>query len=268
MNAHKPEDVLEQFAAFFLKAGPHLQTVVSILTPWALLITAITEHVWVRDTCGAAADKLMGYLSATVVIKDVHMLHPQILKWMSEKKSGRQIRTLSLESPFWGGTDEDDEIEWDAEQVNKKKLVYVPDAGVYQHTFQGYRLTIERKITRTERSKMDNIIISCLSPFSGPRVIKTFLEHVQNDAAEAQRNRTTVFKPASKGWNWEWGISRPKRNLDAVTLEPKIKDQLVKDIEVYLNSRTRKYYAHRGIPWRRGFLFWGKYTDGFLAHYS
>lgn len=45
--------------------------------------------------------------------------------------------------------------------------------------------------------------------------------------------------------------------LDTVHLDKSIKDELIADIETYLQPETRKFYTERGIPYRRGYLLHG-----------
>ena len=62
--------------------------------------------------------------------------------------------------------------------------------------------------------------------------------------------------------NLEWALagSRPKRPLSSVVLDRKIKKRIVEDASDFLKSE--KWYADRGIPWRRGYLFHGKPGTG------
>ena len=104
------------------------------------------------------------------------------------------------------------------------------------------------------------IVISCPSFIAGTRPIQQFLQHVKT--MPAKDNTTTIYRPDGANSTWDAGITRPSRNLNAVTLDAHVKDDLVKDIEIYLAPETRKYYANRGIPWRRGFLFYGNPGTG------
>jgi chaperone BCS1 len=104
------------------------------------------------------------------------------------------------------------------------------------------------------------IVISCPSFIAGTKPIQQFLQHVKT--MPAKDNTTTIYRPDGANSTWDAGITRPSRNLNAVTLDAHVKDDLVKDIETYLAPETRKYYANRGIPWRRGFLFYGNPGTG------
>jgi mitochondrial chaperone BCS1 len=52
-------------------------------------------------------------------------------------------------------------------------------------------------------------------------------------------------------------ITRPSRPLRTVDMDERIRASLIKDIERYLDPSTRRFYSNRGIPYRRGYLFYG-----------
>ena len=86
----------------------------------------------------------------------------------------------------------------------------------------------------------------------------------------AKDHTTTIYRPdiasGNHAGNWDAGITRPSRNLNAVTLDSNIKDDLIKDVETYLSPATRRYYVNRGIPWRRGLLFYGNSCESVNIH--
>lgn len=51
--------------------------------------------------------------------------------------------------------------------------------------------------------------------------------------------------------------SRPNRPITTVDLDHGDRDALVADVAQYLRPATRRFYARRGIPYRRGYLFHG-----------
>ncbi|KIM97813.1 hypothetical protein OIDMADRAFT_105308 [Oidiodendron maius Zn] len=56
---------------------------------------------------------------------------------------------------------------------------------------------------------------------------------------------------------WKTVAMRPSRPLHTVVLGDEQKEQLLSDIGEYLQPHTRQWYAVRGIPYRRGYLFFG-----------
>lgn len=55
--------------------------------------------------------------------------------------------------------------------------------------------------------------------------------------------------------DWSLAGSRPKRPLSSVVLDKGIKEHLLADAKEFMENE--KWYAERGIPWRRGYLLHG-----------
>lgn len=55
--------------------------------------------------------------------------------------------------------------------------------------------------------------------------------------------------------DWSLAGSRPKRPLSSVVLDQGIKERLLVDAKDFMSNE--KWYAARGIPWRRGYLLHG-----------
>lgn len=256
-KTYTPEDVLKKFVELLADSGPKLQTAVSIITPWALLITAIVEHEWVRKTCNAMSNSLIRPFTASITMRDSHYMHSRLLKWMADNGLGKEVQTLSLTRPDSADTNNTDGL-FEGPYI-QQPLTYRPSVGTYTHVFEGHQFTIERTIVHREKAREadDYITISCMSFVSGTRLIKRFLEHIKADIVAALQHKTSIYRAHRRGWWWDNCVTRPSRNLKDITLDSTVKEPLVRDIGDYLDPRTRKYYANRGIPWRRGFLFYG-----------
>ena len=99
------------------------------------------------------------------------------------------------------------------------------------------------------------VVISCPSLFGGTQPIKNFLEHV-NKVSEHDEI-THIFRPDYNVLDWDAGVPLPKRSLNAVSLDTDLKGDLVRNVETFLKSASYRWYANRGIPYRRGMLFYG-----------
>lgn len=62
--------------------------------------------------------------------------------------------------------------------------------------------------------------------------------------------------------SWRWTDSRHKRPMSSIVLDPGVKEMLLDDTRDFL--RSEKWYADRGIPFRRGYLLHG--VSRMLAH--
>ena len=218
----------------------------------------------------------MSYVDTSIIIGSELDMHRHLLSWMAGDSFGKEVRTLQLIQSHSPEVEEGTNDPHTEAHVMSEPLHYSPAVGQYTYVFEGHRLTIERTIWPGSKDKddVDSIKISCLSPFAGARVVKAFLEHVKRAVAVKMVNQTYVYKVDDRARIWQ-GHARPSRNLNAVTLDRRVKDSLVQDIGAYLSPKTRRYYSNRGIPWRRGFLFYGppgtgktSFTTALAGHFN
>jgi chaperone BCS1 len=309
MGTTSPERVLKNFIEVLKSASPQFKLAIALLTPWALLITAISKYAWLAKWFSTIRNYVSDWLYASVSIPSSHPLNRQVLAYMVEHGLGKNARTLALTTPglslanyqdieraIYGSGAYDtygrrvpsshNSHKYKDDDPDKKSLSYVPEVGKYSFWWKWHRMTFERKVNMHEeydsKGKVkyrqmttgnETIVISVTSPFSGAKPIQDFLQHIK--AAPAKDRSTTIYRPNIANINWDQGITRPSRNLNAVTLDSKVKDDLVKDIETYLSPATRKYYANRGIPYRRGLLFYGNpgcgktsFTNALAGHFG
>jgi len=75
--------------------------------------------------------------------------------------------------------------------------------------------------------------------------------------------KTTIYRPRQKESRreyqslWQQVTRRPVRPMDTVVLDLQEKHDVLADINEYLHPSTPRWYASRGIPLRRGYLFHG-----------
>ncbi|EUC58891.1 P-loop nucleoside triphosphate hydrolase, putative [Rhizoctonia solani AG-3 Rhs1AP] len=83
---------------------------------------------------------------------------------------------------------------------------------------------------------------------------KAALDHRARDLAEIQINIGDQYG------NWKRLSSKPHRDFGSVVLEPEIKRKLLEDANDFLENE--RWYADRGIPYRRGYLLYGTPGSG------
>ncbi|KAK3720172.1 hypothetical protein LTR37_003996 [Vermiconidia calcicola] len=307
-----PDKVLKNFLEILKSASPHLKLAIAFLTPWTLLIAAISKHAWLTEWLKSLKNYVDGSLYASVTIPASHPLNRQVLAYMVEHGLRRNARTLALTNPALAKAQQSmidmidsgypygTRVQYDSrgrrihsgkplasgedEDKERQALSYEPQVGKYTFWHKWRLMTFEKKKTMSEQidhkgnkrltqlpSGNETIVISCPSLFAGAKPIQDFLHEIKS--APAKDSTTTIYRP--EGVNWDTGISRPSRKLNSVTLDSKIKDELVRDVETYLSPATRKYYANRGIPWRRGFLLYGmpgcgktSFTNALAGHFD
>lgn len=99
-----------------------------------------------------------------------------------------------------------------------------------------------------------------MTTLSRDRAIFTeILEEAREMALRNEQGKTVIYT----AWSTEWrpfGNPRTRRELDSVVLDDGVKESIVADIHDFIASK--QWYADRGIPYRRGYLFHGPPGSG------
>jgi chaperone BCS1 len=147
-------------------------------------------------------------------------------------------------------------------------LQYEPYFGSYIF-FHNYRLFIFERGRRERPSTMpwrqtsmdeQHIQLRTLGWSTAP--LKALLSHIKQWSLEREHDITVIKRPQSKDTRrregaWARVTSRPSRPMDTVVLNDEQKNTLIADVNEYLSPTSPQWYASRGIPLRRGYLFHG-----------
>ena len=106
----------------------------------------------------------------------------------------------------------------------------------------------------------DVIQIDCIGRSIDP--IKDLLRTIRVWSLTRSQKTTVVRHPTPKdraryGGAWSKTTSRPSRPMDTVILDATQKAMIINDMNEYLHPASPHWYAMRGIPYRRGYLFHG-----------
>ncbi|RKO91364.1 mitochondrial chaperone BCS1, partial [Blyttiomyces helicus] len=104
---------------------------------------------------------------------------------------------------------------------------------------------------------MERITINALG--RSRTVLEELVREAQIQFAEKDRCRTVIYSADQYG-GWRRTRSRPIRPLNTIMLDGGLKSSILNDVREFLGSE--KYYADRGIPYRRGYMFYGSPGTG------
>lgn len=131
---------------------------------------------------------------------------------------------------------------------NKRSMV-APAEGRHWVIYRGKLVRVDRKVTTKETSWSikESFVITC---FGRDRaIIKAFLSDITHVTHENMINIYTW-----SGW-WRKQRRRRGRCRDTLFLNAGVADEVFRDVEWFLGAQ--EYYAERGIPYHRGYLFEG-----------
>lgn len=220
----------------------------------------------------------LDYFTSSVHIEGSDDLYTTILEWIAATRPDLSKRSLTARTQYGNQYDSDDEDEADADMLAKVAVGdhgyfnfsktasrvpprYEPDHG--QFWFSTSHGTFQfRKNEYTTRGSdglehIESCIdLSCIGLSTSP--IKSLLNDIKSWTVRKEGSKTIIRVPADERWNgWMRSSERPSRNLDTVILDPEQKSRILQDMNEYLHPLSSKWYASRGIPYRRGYLFTG-----------
>ncbi|KAI6783555.1 mitochondrial chaperone BCS1-B-like protein [Emericellopsis cladophorae] len=220
------------------------------------------------------------HLMSSVRIRTDDEIFNMIMAWVAtqnfSRKSRRFIANTNLNSRAWSmwrffndedeDEDEDEEQDWRKKETskNKKQLRYTPSYGTHLFFFRHRPLLFERCENREQMgslmiSEKEEIIISCFGRSAD--LIKELLHEAREQHMAKDEQKTLIYRGGSDGQGgdltWKRCMARSTRPFSTVILNEKVKQELVDDVADYLAPKTRKWYANRGIPYRRGYLLHG-----------
>ncbi|KAF9524620.1 hypothetical protein CPB83DRAFT_897770 [Crepidotus variabilis] len=146
--------------------------------------------------------------------------------------------------------DEADSAE-DPEGKPKTRIVFQPTYDT-THTiyYRGHWLRVRRGKRQDTGCEMLSISVVARSN----AILKQLVLQAKKEYEAESVHRIQIYFADIHG-SWRWTDSRHKRPLSSIVLNQGVKESLVDDTKDFL--RSEKWYADRGIPFRRGYLLHG-----------
>jgi chaperone BCS1 len=219
---------------------------------------------------GQAYEIFAGYFRSCVTIEDDDSLFDQIMEWIAEQRMTEKSRDLKAVTK-WMHDEEDedagsDDVLDESGIFNYEKWAsaipprYEPNYGSDVFHFQGRRFTFNREKKEKDKGSWsandETVVISCAGRSTQP--IKELLNFIKSWTLTKENTMTSVYRGSGGDYkDWDRQSCRPSRPMSTVSLDLKQKASIVMDVNEYLHPTTARWYAARGIPYRRGYLFHG-----------
>ncbi|KAJ8129884.1 hypothetical protein O1611_g3749 [Lasiodiplodia mahajangana] len=219
------------------------------------------------------------YMISTIHISSTDDIYTHLMAWLSKQPKMVNSRSLMAETARRTAWEEEDEstvardhtgVYLNFSNQEARTPRYIPAMGLHSFWWKGQYFRLYRKKEaffedtsiggfNAIRDKED-LMISCL--WRSPEPIKQLLAHTKQYYYSDHQARTIVKRPHPESMrrghnNWQIVANRPVRDMKTVVLDQEQKLQVLTDINEYLHPATPRWYANRGIPLRRGYLFHG-----------
>ncbi|QRW08447.1 mitochondrial chaperone BCS1 [Ceratobasidium sp. AG-Ba] len=180
-----------------------------------------------------------------------------LMHWQPAWGRSREFETTTrtnvpgaMNSSFGDEFDDLEADEDDAPGKQKMRVVFMPTFDT-THTiyYKGHWL----RVCRSRQSCGDELLSISVVARSN-NILKQLVLEAKREYERDAEHRVQIFFADSHG-SWRWTDSRQKRPMSSIVLAPGVKEMLLADTRDFLKSE--KWYADRGIPFRRGYLLHG-----------
>lgn len=219
------------------------------------------------------------WFADTMEVKSHGDLYNDAMRWISscvDLTGSRKAIAETKMNFFWGDKNNDEDLSeedrasfdgdpskpWLKIRFGKKwRIRYTPAPSCFHRfTYEGCWVFLYRQPTGSPSSPLAASMETLkfyTAPWNNP-VLKTLMIEMQQ-ASFHQDSRVNIWRGLYGGIGFEWvsSASMKPRELSTVILDPKKKKIIVEDVQGFLHPVARGFYKQRGIPYRRGYLFYG-----------
>lgn len=182
----------------------------------------------------------------TATLDSRNSLFEAFVAWLNDQRFGQTSRMFTVvQAP--------PSVAEDPTQVDDAPcLRYSPSPGFHLFWYRRRLMWMHREIAMNlqviETIRLGGLFIS-------RKLMEDLLDSVASHAGASRANRLTLYTVDRWGDDWRMADSKPRRSLDSVVLDAGVAKLLHDDIHEFFTRR--EWYAQMGIPWRRGYLFFG-----------
>lgn len=199
---------------------------------------------WARSKC-----------ITTVEVLDRDEAYLWIDRWLSMHEYSEKSRRLSL----WTYHEKGSGVPFsDTPDVDGPRIMFSPSPGIHWIRHEGVWMAISKVRKEVSSGGVQAYLESIeIKAFSRSR---TAIEHLvkQAKAISVPTGGLQIFAPYYE----EWKVSKrtARRVSGSVILQEGVAESLLTDVQRFLSSRD--WYTRVGIPYRRGYLFYGPPGSG------
>ncbi|MCJ1364043.1 hypothetical protein MMC16_003152 [Acarospora aff. strigata] len=276
-----PANILEAFIPGYSIISKFLLDVlgfdISLVVSICFLIFALGSSV--RFFWKHASAQFSRYLMSSISVDSDDDIYDHVMAWLAEQRMSQVSRSLMAKTgkeSAWDAAEDRLDDEMDSSTLfnfsnfdAKIPPRFEPYFGQHRFWHKRQLFFLDRELKQVISSgwggntfkEDETITLTCIGRSTRP--IKELILECRERYLERENSKTVVRRPSPKesrirGRNvWTRVATRPSRPMETVVLNHDEKARILADINEYLHPATPRWYANRGIPYRRGYLFHG-----------
>ncbi|KAL4412155.1 mitochondrial chaperone bcs1 [Colletotrichum abscissum] len=146
----------------------------------------------------------------------------------------------------------------DSDILDRKPLRFTPWGERLSFWYKGHRLSLQCTQNESSLFPRKSMTISCIGRSS--KVLRDLMEECRWEYLRRSEGKTSIFEHHNNGWKKT--ATRDVRPIETVVMNEELKQMLLEDVRSFLDPKARSWYANRGLPYRRGYLMYGRPGTG------
>ncbi|KAK5076656.1 hypothetical protein LTR64_005866 [Lithohypha guttulata] len=248
-----PGFIINTFGPQILTQARRNPRLFRIITPLIIAFSAaaaLTHLIW------PLFNSIIGEWLPFAQLKSDDPLYDYLCRWVHFRKDPLRHLQVDAQSAAYRRQQVNDKLWWPEDHAGAKDICF-EKSGKRFFWFERTLFILEAISWSGRRSYYNDSKDVKLKAFSfSHRPIKAVLQEAWNTYQNEEGSRTTRIWHCPED-DWDVLAHKQTRPLDTVDVDDMEKTKLVKDLKKYLSDETKEWYARRGIPYRRGYLFHG-----------
>ncbi|RBA13413.1 mitochondrial chaperone bcs1 [Fusarium proliferatum] len=216
------------------------------LTGYTQLMCLFALAAFLKPYVSQLKDWFLQHCTSTIYIKSSDETYHMVQTWISSQGLDDTARSIlakvkTKQNPTQGH-----------DPHAKKALRYAPWEGSFVFWYKHNLLYYQTTQVDVGFHKEEQISITCAGR-SG--ILRDLLEDCRLGYLNESKNKTTIHGHRDEYWRKDKAVAA--RPLSTVILDEKQKEDLIKDIQNFLDPETRHWYSQHSIPYKRGYLLHG-----------
>lgn len=133
--------------------------------------------------------------------------------------------------------------------TNKKPEAFSPWDGSFHFWYRGHLLVLHCDV----KERREDLRISSIG--LNANILKSVIEECRERYLKDTQRKIAVFE--HREGEWKKARLRPVRPISTVIMDNKVKNDILRDVDEFLDQDMQGWYAERGIPYKRGYLLYG-----------
>jgi len=135
--------------------------------------------------------------------------------------------------------------------------------GLHQGMYKGKRLIICRfnvgdPVGTAYTAAQKEVLVLFMEGYNQQDGLREYLDDLlERERSEPPKNKFRVYRYNICQGYWQRESLQKARKLESVVLPSSLKDEIVTDVEQFLDRSTKDWYGKHGIPYKRSYIFYG-----------